>query len=199
MAARQAVAGVLAPSERRFGLVLCSIAFALLGFALSAMLVHMVPLLTTLGLGSGAVLVATVFGPSQVLARFVNMLFGRDLSPTTLATMSALAISAGILALLFAGSSLPGAIAFALLLGLGSGINSIAQGSLPLWLFGSEGYGSLTGRMAGVRILTSATAPFIFAALMARASPAVALGTAATLGVAAMLCFMAIRPASMRR
>ena len=112
---------------------------------------------------------------------------------------SALAISAGILALLLGGSSLPGAIAFSLLLGLGSGINSIAQGSLPLWLFGSEGYGSLTGRMAGVRFLTSAAAPFIFAALMTRASATVALGTAATLGIAAMLCFMAIRPASMRR
>jgi predicted MFS family arabinose efflux permease len=196
--ARQVVAGVLAPAERRSGLILCAIAFALLGFALSAMLVHMVPLLTTLGLGSGAIVVAAVFGPSQVLARLVNMLFGRNLSPVMLAVLSAVSISAAIAALLLSGSWLPGAIAFAVLLGLGSGINSIAQGSLPLWLFGSEGYGTLTGRIAAVRLLASATAPFIFATLMDRAGSTVALGMAATLGAAAMLGFLAIRPASTR-
>lgn len=196
--ARRAVAGVLSPTERRSGLILCAIAFALLGFALSAMLVHMVPLLTTLGLGTSAVVVAAVFGPSQVLARLVNMLFGRDLSPVMLAVLSALSISAGIVALLLSGSWLPGAIAFAVLLGLGSGINSIAQGSLPLWLFGSEGYGTLTGRMAAVRLLASATAPFVFAMLMEHAGPAVALGMAAALGAAGVLGFLAIRPVSMR-
>lgn len=196
---REPVIGVLTAAERRFGLVLCSIAFALLGFALSAMLVHMVPLLTTLGLGGSAVLVAAIFGPSQVLARLVNMLFGRGLSPVMLAVLSAASISLGIIALLMAGSWLPGAIAFAFLLGLGSGINSIAQGALPLWLFGSEGYGSLTGRMAAVRILTSATAPFIFAALMTRISLSAALATSAALGLASAIGFLAIRPESGRR
>jgi predicted MFS family arabinose efflux permease len=190
------VPGVLSRAERRFGLVICSIAFALLGFALSAMLVHMVPLLTTLGLGGSAVLVAAVFGPSQVLARFVNMIFGRGLTPVTLAVFSALSITLGIITLLATGAWLPGAVAFAFLFGLGSGINSIAQGALPLWLFGSEGYGALTGRMAAVRILTSATAPFVFAALMMRVSPSAALATAAALGLAAAIGFLAIRPGS---
>lgn len=198
-ATRPVVVGVVSPAERRSGLILCAVAFALLGFALSAMLVHMVPLLGTLGLGSSAVVVAAIFGPSQVLARLVNMLFGRNLSPVMLAVLSALSILAGILALLLSGAWLPGAVAFAVLLGLGSGINSIAQGALPLWLFGSEGYGALTGRMAAVRLLASATAPFVFASLMEQAGPAVALGTSALLGGAAVLVFLAIRPAATRQ
>lgn len=193
-AGTEPVAGVLSHAERRFGLVLCSIAFALLGFALSAMLVHMVPLLTSLGLGGSAVLVAAIFGPAQVLARFVNMLFGRGLTPIALAVFSAVSITLGIACLLLTGGWLPGAIIFAFLFGLGSGINSIAQGALPLWLFGSEGYGALTGRMAAVRILASAAAPFIFVALMTRVSTPAALATAATIGLLAAVGFLAIRP-----
>lgn len=93
-------------------------------------------------------------------------MFGQTLSPAGLATTSAVLIVAGILILALPGSWLPGAIASAVCLGLRSGINSIAQGSLPLWLFGSDGYGAITGRMAGTRPVAAALAPFAFSVMM---------------------------------
>ena len=186
------VIGALPSDRRRWGFYLASSAFALQGFTLSAMLVHMVPMLTTLGLGASAVMVGTLFGPSQVLSRFINMVFGTKLSPPMLAVLSAFFMSSGIGVLMLSGQWLPGAIAFAVLLGLGSGINSIVQGSLPLWLFGSEGYGTVTGKMAAMRLVLSATAPFAFAIMSESAGTSAALAVTASLGALAMLGFLAI-------
>jgi len=186
------VIGALPADRRRRGFYLASAAFALQGFTLSAMLVHMVPMLTTLGLGASAVLVGTLFGPSQVLSRFINMVFGTSLSPPMLAVLSAVFMSSGIIVLTVSGHWLPGAIAFAVLLGLGSGINSIVQGSLPLWLFGSEGYGTVTGQMAAMRMVLSATAPFLFAVVSEQAGMATALGLTAALGLLGMAGFAAV-------
>ena len=190
-ATTEPIRGVLTPNSRTYGLVLATAAFALQGFALSAILVHMVPMLTSMGLGASSVMVGAIFGPAQVLSRLVNMLFGRDFSPVLLATLSAILVAAAIAVLVLSGSWLPGAVLFALLLGLGSGINSIAQGSLPLWLFGSQGYGALTGQMAAARLVTAAAAPFIFALMTERAGTQVALAVSATLGGAAIFAFIA--------
>lgn len=187
---RREVQGVLRPDRRRLGFYVVSIAFALQGFALSSMLVHMVPMLTELGLGAAAVMVSTIFGPSQVLSRLINMLFGQKLSATTLATLSALMIVGGIAALLVSGGWIAGAAVFALLLGLGSGVNSIAQGALPLHLFGSSGYGSLTGKMAAIRLSAGAAAPFVFAALTENFGMTVSLAVTAALGGLGLAGFM---------
>jgi hypothetical protein len=187
-----AVAGVLAGRHRRMGLVLATVVFALQGYTLSAILVHMVPMLTTIGLGGYAVMVGAIFGPSQVFSRLINMVFGQRISPVMLAMVSGGFMSAGIGTLLLTGNWLPGAILFAVLLGLGSGINSIAQGSLPLWLFGSEGYGALTGKMAAVRLVASAVAPFAFAVIAENAGMKPALAITAILGLAGIGAFLAI-------
>jgi MFS family permease len=197
--AKAPVIGSLLPEQRRWGFILASAAFALQGFTLSAMLVHMVPMLTTLGLGASAVLVGTIFGPSQVLSRFINMVFGRNVQPPALATLSALFMVAGIVVLLLSGNWLPGAIAFAILLGLGSGINSIVQGSLPLWMFGSEGYGAITGQMSALRLVSSAAAPFAFAVVSEQAGTTIALAVTAGLGAIGMAGFAAIRRGTQMR
>jgi predicted MFS family arabinose efflux permease len=186
------VIGKLPAERRRWGFHLASAAFALQGFALSAMLVHMVPMLTALGLGGSAVLVGAIFGPSQVLSRFINMVFGRNIEPPMLSILSALFIVGGIGVLFWSGGWLPGAVTFAVLLGLGSGLNSIVQGSLLLWLFGSEGYGALTGRMAAVRLIASATAPFAFAVLTEKVGSDTALFVTLFLGLAGMFGFVLI-------
>ena len=72
-----------------------------------------------------------------------------SLSPPAVAILSAVLIVAGVINLGISGGSLPGAVAFAVCLGLGSGINSIAQGSLPVYLFGSDGYGADHGDDGG--------------------------------------------------
>ncbi|MCD2175845.1 arsenite efflux MFS transporter ArsK [Rhizobium sp. C4] len=183
------VLGVLAPQERRRAMIVVSIAFALSGFSLSSILIHMVPMLGALGLGVAAVTVSALFGPAQVASRLVNMIFGERLPPTGLAMLSSALIALGGILLAITDGNLVGAVVFALCVGLGSGIGSIAQGSVPLHLFGSQGYGAIAGRMTAARLVASAAAPAVFALGMERLGIPVSLFLNAALGLLGMACF----------
>ncbi|SDA61279.1 arsenite efflux MFS transporter ArsK [Sinorhizobium sp. NFACC03] len=189
---REVVVGALEPQARRRGMLLVSIAFSLSGFTLAAILAHMVPMLGAIGLGSAAVVIGSLFGPAQVMSRLINMAFGKGLSPPALAIVSAALMVLGAVLLGVSGDWLPGAVAFAVCLGLGSGINSIAQGSLPLYLFGSAGYGAITGKMAAARLAVGAAAPFAFATAMENLGIAAALFVNAMLGALGIAAFVAV-------
>lgn len=189
------VPGRLPPQRRRFGFGLMVTGFALQALVGAAILVHMVPLLSGLGLGASAALVGTLFGPAQVTSRLVNMGFGRNLSPVTLAVIAAALMPVGVAVLAWSAPSVAGAMAFAILFGLGNGLLSIVSGTLPLHLFGSEGYGRLQGRVNSVRLVVSATAPFALALGMIRIGIIPSLTAAAAAGVLAVLAFLMIRRA----
>lgn len=189
---RETVIGAIPPHVRRRAMVIVSFAFALLGFTLAAILAHMVPMLGSIGLAASAVVIGSLFGPAQVLSRLINMVCGTNLSPPVLAVLSAVLIVVGVLILLITGGWLPGAVAFAICLGLGSGINSIAQGSLPLYLFGSDGYGAITGKMAAARLAVSASAPFVFAAATENIGLSMSLAANAVLGALSLAGFVAV-------
>lgn len=168
------------------------VAFAIEGLVLASILTHMVPMVTALGLGTAGLMTSTLFGPSQVASRLLNMLFGGRLSQTTLAVISAGLLTAGLSVLLMTSPWLPGVVMFAVLFGLGSGLASIVGGTLPLELFGRSGYGARLGWVSAARQFSSAMAPFAFAFMMqARGiSKAISLGMAA--GVLAVALFSAI-------
>ncbi len=186
---RPPVVGLLAPEDRLRAMIVVSLAFAFSGFALSSLLVHMVPMLGALGLGTAAVTVSALFGPSQVASRLVNMIFGERLPATGLAVISAALIALGGVVLAVTDGNLAGAVVFALCAGMGSGIGSIAQGSVPLYLFGSEGYGAITGRMTAARLVASAAAPAVFALGMERLGIPASLLLNAALGALGMIGF----------
>lgn len=195
---RELVVAALPPQARRRGMLLVSLAFSLSGFTLAAILAHMVPMLVAIGLGGAAVVIGSLFGPAQVMSRLINMVFDKSLSPPALAIVSAALMVLGVLVLGVSGNWLPGAVAFSICLGLGSGINSIAQGSLPLYLFGSTGYGAITGKMAAARLATGAAAPFAFAALIDQLGTNISLLIIAALGMFGIVAFVAVA-ASVRR
>jgi MFS family permease len=180
------------PAAARRAFLLVTAGFALSGFLLSALLAQMVPALTALGLGGTALVVSTQFGPAQVLVRFVNMVFGVRHHPLTItiAGMSMLVLAVGILAATAPGTA--GAALFAVLLGFGSGLKSIVQGTLPLALFGSRSYGSRLGRMALARQFLAAAAPFAFAWQLEVQGPMVALVTLAAVGCLGVGAFLEI-------
>jgi predicted MFS family arabinose efflux permease len=186
------VEGSLSPGQRRRGFVLMVVGFALLSVVSSAILVHMVPLMSSLGLGSMAAIVGTVFGPSQVASRIVNMVFGRSLPPRRLAALAAFLISISLAVLVLTAPTTSGAIAFAILFGFGNGIFSIAAGTLPLSLFGSAGYGRLQGKVMSARLVVGALAPFAFALSMAATGSTVSLAATAVIGGIAVLSFLQI-------
>lgn len=74
----------------------------------------------------------------------------------------------------------------------GSAINSIAQRSLPLYLFGTDGYGAITGKMSAARLAVGAGAPFVFAATMENIGLSFALVANACLGAASIAAFVAV-------
>ena len=141
--------------------------FAIEGFVLSAILVHMVPLTAAVGLGTAGVFVASLFGPSQVASRFINMLFGRDLRQTWLAVIATLLLAAGV----WCWSSAPHRSperqplhpVWARLRFM-----SIVGGTLPLELFGRDVYGAHVGWITGARQFSAAFAPFGLTVLMHR-------------------------------
>ncbi|MDR6816199.1 MFS family permease [Neorhizobium sp. 2083] len=184
--------GILSPELRFMGFMLMVAGFSLQSLVSSAVLVHMVPLLSGLGLGTSAALVGTLFGPSQVISRLINMTFGRNLQPLRLALIGATLLPVGVLVLVLTAPSVPGAMLFSVIFGMGNGLLSIVTGTLPLTLFGSEGYGKLQGKMMSARLIASAIAPFVLAFSMQWLGFIWSLSITAALGALAVLAFHAI-------
>ncbi|MBO9654729.1 MAG: arsenite efflux MFS transporter ArsK [Agrobacterium tumefaciens] len=189
---RQAAArieGALPAARRKLGFLLMVSGFSLMSLVSSAVLVHMVPLLSGLGLGATAAVVGTLFGPSQVASRLINMVLGRNVKATHLALIAAGLIPAGVVILLLTAPSVPGAMLFAVIFGMGNGLLSIVSGSLPLYLFGSDGYGQLQGKTMAARLILSALAPFVLALAMSGVGITASLAITAALGGLAIIVF----------
>ncbi|WP_353619390.1 hypothetical protein [Ochrobactrum sp. SFR4] len=118
------------------------------------------------------------------------MVLGRNLPPLALATIAATLIPGGILIL--SAPSVAGAMAFAVVFGLGCGHFSIVTGTLPLMLFGSDGYGRLQGKVMAARLILSATAPFALAFAIAHIGTMWSLTITTALGACAVVAFLGI-------
>lgn len=189
----------LAPGAARTAFLLVLAGFAMEGFVLSAILLHMVPLIAALGLGTAGVLVATLFGPSQVASRLVNMVFGGRLRQTLLAVIAACLLATGLLVLVLAAPSVAGVAVFVVLFGLGSGLTSIVGGTLPLELFGRAAYGARLGWVSAARQFSSSFAPFAFAALMAGTSVTFSVWTLVAVASGGAGVFAAVALTASRR
>jgi MFS family permease len=194
-----AEAGVLPVGRRNLALALMAAGFALGGLVLSGVLLQIMPLLQGLSLGAGALIITTLFGPAQVLSRLVNMLLGRDLPPTWLAVIAASLPPAGLAVLVTTAPSLAGAVVFAILFGLGSGLTSIVAGVLPLYLLGRERYGARLGWLSSARQIASAIAPFLLAVAMGSLGIGGALWVSVGLGLVAVGLFVAVEAMVSRR
>lgn len=158
-------------SGSNFTFALVVLGFSLAGFVSAATLFHIVPMLGMLGLGESGVLVATLFGPAQVASRLVNMAFGKDLPPPVLAVISAVLMPAALAVLALTAPAIAGAVAFAIIFGLGSGLFSIVSGTLPLALFGKQGFGRRLGWIGMGRLGVSAIAPFALSVALGSMGP----------------------------
>ncbi len=144
--------------------------------------VHLIAILQAGGITlAAAVALGALVGPAQVGARIVEMAAGERYHPIWTLAAAALLIATGLV-LLWAGWSLPAVALIAY--GAGNGVWSIARGTLPLALFGSDGYAVLMGRLAMPSLIAQAMAPSIGAVLMQRFGAGVTLGALAALAVA---------------
>lgn len=197
-AIKHTVEGSLPVDRRQSAFVLMVSGIALISFIDAAILIHMLPMLTALGLGSASVLIGTLFGPAQVASRLFSMLSGDRIQPLGLALISALLVPVSICVLLLSGNWMAGALVFAVIFGLGAGLASIVQSTLPLALFGTHGYGQRVGKATAIRLIATSGAPFVFAFVMQHLGVQTSLITFALLGLVAAASFAAIGRTSQR-
>jgi hypothetical protein len=133
---------------------------------------------------AGAVALGALLGPSQVGARIVEMLFGQRHHPVWAMVASSVLISLGLAALW---SDLPFVSAAIVLYGAGMGIKSIVRGSVPLAVFGADGYASLMGRLAMPALVTGAVSPFLGAVMLERFGIDVTLAALTAAAVASIV------------
>jgi MFS family permease len=180
--------GTSAPSESNTSLratLALSFVFAATWFISTAMAAHLPRLLQAAGATLGtAVLVGALIGPSQVGARILEFGFLRKVHPLLSARIAAALHPLGVGVLLVFGA--PAAAVFGILHGAGNGILTIAKGTLPLVIFGPQGYGHRQGLLMVPARIAQALAPWLFGLALDRWG-AGALAVSATVGALAFL------------
>jgi predicted MFS family arabinose efflux permease len=170
--------------EPRREMVLLAYVFAASWFVTGAMAAHLPALIESLGAtASEAIAAAALVGPAQVAARLAEFFIMRRAHPLVSARIAASLHPIG--AAIFAVFGAPAAALFALLHGAGNGLLTIARGTVPLAIFGPEGYGARTGLLGAPSRAAQALAPFLFGLLLDRMGPKV-------LAVSAGLCLSAL-------
>ena len=135
--------------------------FAATWFISTAMAAHLPRLLQASGATlATAVVVGALIGPEQVAGRLLEFGFLRRLHPLLSARLAALMHPIGAALLVLIGG--PAAAMFAVMHGAGNGILTIANGTLPLVLFGPKGYGQRQGLLMVPARLAQASSPWLF-------------------------------------
>ena len=167
--------------------------FTLRWFITSAIAVHILALLQGIGLNAAeAVVVASLIGPGQVAGRVLEWTIGRRFGllfprPRRVAVVSdrrrdPVARGAG------GGDGIR-----RLLYGMSNGIMTINRGTLPLALFGPNGYATVLGWLAVPVLVAQAVAPTMAAPLVAALPALSVLLIAGGLGCVASLMLFPLR------
>ncbi|WP_241059735.1 MFS transporter [Achromobacter xylosoxidans] len=174
-----------------YATALLAFVFAATWFISTAMATHLPRMLEAAGATlAAAVAVGALVGPAQVAGRVLEFGFLRRVHPLLSARLAALAHPAGVTVLLMAGPV--AAPLFAILHGAGNGILTIAKGTLPLALFGAQGYGARQGWLMLPARIAQALAPLLFG-LALDAWGANALWLSGAIGLAACGALMLLR------
>ena len=169
-------------------LALVALLFALMGFVSTSIATLLPALLQAAGAPLvTAVALASLAGPAQVTSRLLELGFLSRFSPLLAARLAALGHPLGAACLLLLGPV--GALPFVVLHGLGNGLLTIVRGTLPLALFGAQGYGARQGWIALPGRLTGALSPWFVGLMLERVGVAT-LWLTSTAAVAALVTLL---------
>jgi hypothetical protein len=172
-------------------MLLLAFVFAAGWFVTAAMAAHLPILLRHAGLAPlQAVAVAALFGPAQVAARIAELAVLRKIHPVVSSRIAASLHPIGAVILAVGGP--PAAVVFVVLHGAGNGLLTIAQGTVPLAIFGPHGYGTRTGLLGAPARVAQAFAPLLFGFLMDRMGLSI-LFISASLYIAALAALTCVR------
>jgi MFS family permease len=174
---------------------LLAFVFAAVWFVTGSMAAHLPRLLERAGASwVEAIAASALVGPAQVAARLVEFVILRRAHPLISARVAALLHPIG--AAIFVVFGAPAAAAFAIFYGAGNGLLTIARGTVPLAVFGPQGYGERTGLLGAPARAAQAFAPLLFGLLLdAIGASAIVLSVALCLAsFVALLCLRPTRP-----
>ena len=140
------------------------LAFGSVGLTHGMLISHIRPILDEAGLAmTTAVLVASLFGPMQVLGRVILVAIGGRLSTVGTATIAFAGMGIGLVALICSGIAPLLAVAFVAPYGAAWGAMSIVRPVLTADLLGRAGFGAISGMVAVPFTLGSALGPLLAA------------------------------------
>ena len=165
--------------------------FTLMGFVSTSIATHLPALLQVAGATlAAAVALAALAGPAQVAARLIEIGVLSRYSPLLAARLATLGHPLGAVLLLIGGVGW--ALPFVVIHGLGNGLLTIVRGTLPLALFGAQGYGARQGLISLPGRLLGALSPWLMGLAIERwGAGALWLTTAS--GLAALLTLLLMR------
>lgn len=154
----------------------------------------LVAMLTAGGIPAAvAVSIGALLGPSQVGARLLETLAGGRHHPLVTMLVSGVLVLVGLGIVLAVIMAAPGGALVAALgviaYGAGSGLRTIARGTVPLALYGPRRYPVIMGRLAAPALIGQAVAPVLGALLLERVG---AGGTSLALTLGAFLTLLPI-------
>jgi len=153
--------------QRKKSLILLAIAFGLIAIPITAMQTQFLAIFKSFGIEvATAVALGALIGPSQVIARIVDIVFSKKSTPMLTAVVSTSIMVLGLIMLLLSGYDYKFAFLFVILYGAGQGLTDIVRGTLPLYLYGKDGYGKTTGGLNLFRLIVTAMVPFGFAFIL---------------------------------
>ena len=174
-----------------------SFVFAATMFIATAMAAHLPRLLQAAGVSlATAVFVGALIGPSQVGARLLEFGLLRKVHPLLSARLATALHPLGVVIFVVVGA--PAAAVFGILHGAGNGMLTISKGTLPLYLFGAQGYGRRQGLLMLPARVTQAAAPWLFGLALDRWGDG-ALALSATVGVLALAMLFMLSAGSGQR
>lgn len=153
-------------AARRLLFILMTVTMMLSSIIVTVVSVHLVPVLRGYGYSAAAaVALGALIGPSQVAGRFAELAIGRRVHPVWSTLAAGLMMGAGTAMLTF---SVEMAAIAIVTYAMGAGVSYIVRGTLPLVMFGADGYATLMGRLVFPSLIAQALAPWVAALALAR-------------------------------
>jgi Major Facilitator Superfamily len=173
--------------RERWAMAAVAYFFAATGFVSAGISTVLPTMLSQMGASAAAAILAgTLVGPSQVAARLVEAGWLSRYHPLVSTEFATIMAPLGVVALVFGGPAF-GPL-FAIFYGAGNGILTISRGTLPLALFGPEGFGRRVGLLSLPARGTAAVAPLIMGLLVEYGT--VALWASAIASLSALLALL---------
>lgn len=174
--------GRVSPDHRQTAFWLLALALSASGLVSWGLPLHYIRLFQEGGLTQAeAVWIATLSGPATIAARAIDATLGERLPAEKVALFGLLVAPAACLTLPLVPMTTATAGLYIVLFSAALGVISVARATLPLVLFGRNGFATMLGRLTVPQNITFAAAPLLFAAVVER------LGANATLIISAVI------------